>query len=1487
MQKLVYFSISFLVIPFRSILNRYSNLRHYPSLITIVAGATSFISGSAAAFQFVEPQPVVTTPEIEKIEVPGVRSGDIVWGDFNRDKVLDLAVAGIDDQDQRSLSIYLAEITPSGRKTFSLYQNHEGIVGHPLPGSPSFQLPGFSDVDLLPVDFNNDGWLDLVAVGETDNGYGTLFFENVQIQPDGSAPLRVLENFLGDGPAYPGVRAGLSGGGFDMADFNRDGMLDVALTGITGPGELSSSIYYGSGLLDENRAHASDDLIPLALGDVAWMDYDLDGWMDLALCGTSFGPAVVGSTTLIYRNNQANGFDLMHTLPGVTMGDLAWGDIDQDGWPDLAVTGLSTQTNLGRTAWFSNQPDPGSPDSRTFQFHSLPDGMRRGQLALADLDLDGWLDLVAVGEPEGSADTQLRVYMNDAGSLQHDPDGEQWLLHEGGGATAALPIPDRASFALGIFPENTANSSAYGLDLVLTGGIDDPAVDMKTVHAASPVTDFVPSPERPDPQSLRARILRPNVIEFSWERSALDSEGVRTWDVEVGRSVDSEELISSLTHEFNQGFGTSEFRLSPVAGAQGLNTQLTLDNLDYRAGEVVYWRVEALDGAFRPSGFSPDPIYRHPFRVPYLVPDHESPSLGLAGGVEAGDFDKDGDLDLVVVGTNGMQLWENQISFDDNLNASSTWVERPAAWDENDQPIPFTIFSQGSVTWGDVNGDNYLDLLVAGTSPVVGTLNDLTLFINEERNGRREFIPHVLLDSDAEQGSARWIDFDLDGDLDIALTGGSRNSPSFKLLRNNFDPQNPVVLPAFQPVPGLDEILEVGANSSLAVEDFDRDGWPDLVVSGYNQSQDLYDTTLYRNAGPDPLNPGAWQWEAVMEANLEGVQSSSLAWGDWDEDGWPDLFLTGVRLASPNEYFAVLYLNRLVEGPDGGMKRGLIDANMIAEFDTASVTNHGYSSGDCLPVDLNHDGRLDLILTGSTSSGAKTTVWLQHFDSVLNQRSFVLLEEASSGDLTYGDFTIPGDLPPAANSSLATGDFNLDQRADIALVGSTRPIGIFLNNWNPSNPAENRHNLRPLSPETIGLNYVPGSGEATIQWPQAQDITNTYPDTPPASISYRTALRESETDSWWISPQGTDLLPHFGAVSGVSRFGSFGQPTAEDPEILTRTLRNFTPRVGQRFEVAVQSIDSGYAASSWTQSEVQIASFIRGQISDQNDPDAELVGWTVFWDLNGNGQLDGVEPSAITGAEGKYEISVTTPGVAPIRQILLPGWREVNGPANPVEVVVDAPSVINLPNFVNVFESGSVYGRLWEDSDGDGLVDTNEEDQTLSNWIVFADYNENASVDADEPSTASFQDGRYLLDGVGVGQHRVRVDPASIPNGWERTFPVNEVGPVLLIVNGETVIDADFGYRPVGGGVGNGQVEESILSIAGMQPSTDGSEVTLSFDILVPGNYILQRSIDLIQWDPIRTISEMDTNISWVEPKGTEKVFFRLELIGSTTTTLN
>ena len=127
-------------------------------------------------------------------------------------------------------------------------------------------------------------------------------------------------------------------------------------------------------------------------------------------------------------------------------------------------------------------------------------------------------------------------------------------------------------------------------------------------------------------------------------------------------------------------------------------------------------------------------------------------------------------------------------------------------------------------------------------------------------------------------------------------------------------------------------------SGGVAAGDFDRDGWPDLYVVRGNLGPNL----LFRNRGGD----GAFVFEEVGESAGLAISGSGVGptFGDLDGDGWLDLVIGGIDGDSPR-----LFRNLR----DGTFEEITASAGIFSSRDTFSVALGDY--------DL--DGDLDLFLS--------------------------------------------------------------------------------------------------------------------------------------------------------------------------------------------------------------------------------------------------------------------------------------------------------------------------------------------------------------------------------------------------------------------------------------------------------------------------------------------------------------------------------------------
>jgi hypothetical protein len=286
--------------------------------------------------------------------LPGVRnegSGGLAWGDYDNDGDLDLALAGL------GASGPLAGV----------YRN-DGDGNLVLDDAQ--QLQGVSQASPVWGDFDGDHDLDLLLMGHTGAVPATILYKNEPIgclRPDSSVAL-----------------AGLYAGSADWADYDRDGDLDLLMSGHDGA--LRRTILYRNhpeGVLTDDGAHG---LPGVCFSDAEWGDMDDDGDLDLAITGEASAEERLAR---VYRNDGSATFVPVADVLPIYRSSCAWGDLDLDGDLDVAFCGYDGSGLT--TALYRN--DAGVFSDYGFDFP----GVREGSLHLVDFDSDGDKDFFLTG----------------------------------------------------------------------------------------------------------------------------------------------------------------------------------------------------------------------------------------------------------------------------------------------------------------------------------------------------------------------------------------------------------------------------------------------------------------------------------------------------------------------------------------------------------------------------------------------------------------------------------------------------------------------------------------------------------------------------------------------------------------------------------------------------------------------------------------------------------------------------------------------------------------------------------------------------------------------------------------------------------------------------------------------------------------------------------------------------------------------------------
>lgn len=241
------------------------------------------------------------------------------------------------------------------------------------------------------------------------------------------------------------------------------------------------------------------------------------------------------------------------------------------------------------------------------------------------------------------------------------------------------------------------------------------------------------------------------------------------------------------------------------------------------------------------------------------------------GSVNWGDYDNDGDPDLLINGQSGSGIPAVTVLYRNDGNDVFTEVLTSLT------PII------GITRWIDFDNDGWLDVIMSGLGNSL-TNDSIRLFHN---NGAGNFIEMNSNLSGYYATDIAVADFDNDGDSDFFFTGGTLSSTTFPIsvLYSNDGNGN------FMGTPFNFINLSTG---TADWGDYDNDGDLDLLYDGIDSTFGLGITLLYRND-----NSGNF---TLINAGLPGTgEPGSVNWGDVDNDGDLDILLGGTTFLLRND----------------------------------------------------------------------------------------------------------------------------------------------------------------------------------------------------------------------------------------------------------------------------------------------------------------------------------------------------------------------------------------------------------------------------------------------------------------------------------------------------------------------------------------------------------------------------------------------------------
>ena len=461
----------------------------------------------------------------------------------------------------------------------------------------------------------------------------------------------------------------------------------------------------------------------------------------------------------------------------------------------------------------------------------------------------------------------------------------------------------------------------------------------------------------------------------------------------------------------------------------------------------------------------------------------------------------------------------------------------------------------GSFAWGDYDNDNDLDILLSGESKTGGVSK---IYRNNGNNTFTEQTSITLMGLCFS--NVAWGDYNNDNYLDILMTGCDDFQCSHfisKIFRNNGDN-------SFSEQLNTNLTGVAGGYSTWG--DYDNDGDLDILLSG-TIGNFINISKIYRNNGDNTFTD-------QNDITLTGVTDGSGIWGDYDNDGDLDAFLSGCEVDYSSNFYSIIYKNEgngslIVQ--DGIPIEGIVGSSVWGDYD--------------------EDGNLDILLSGMDwYENEITKIYHNNGDNTFSEQNIITSIQFGSHSANWCDYDNDGDpdilLPTTIDSfyiatihrndgdntfseqseisdtgitsiKLAPGDYDNDGDPDMLITGYDSSINkvtqIYRNNVLASN----------ATPSTPANLYVTVDGDNTVfKWDRSADA-----ETSQKGLSYNLAIRNTDNGKMYNAPM-SDL------ITGYRRIVAMGNANLDTSWIIKKLYPG-------NYRAYAQAIDNAFAGSNF------------------------------------------------------------------------------------------------------------------------------------------------------------------------------------------------------------------------------------------------------------------------------------------------------------------